>query len=81
MPGFSTSGVQRFQEVMKMNSREEVLEILNEILRIETATAEKYTDYMTKLKNPELIHDYIFIRDQEVEHMEIARKMIELAEK
>ena len=64
-----------------MSSRKEVLDILHRILELETGARDDYNKYMKEFKNPKIVTDYTFIRDQEIEHMEIAKKMIKLAEK
>ena len=59
-----------------MNSNKELIILFKKMLKLEEGARDLYNGYLQKLKDPSLVKDLTFIRNQEIEHVALAKKAL-----
>ena len=64
-----------------MNSREELIETYERILRLEKDMRDGYLNYITHLSDKELLKKINEIKDDEIRHINMAERIISILRK
>jgi rubrerythrin len=61
-----------------VSTREEVIPLFRKLLKLEKEAEDMYNEFLSKIKDPELVKDLTFIRNQEITHVKLAKKSLEI---